>query len=134
MTTPKEWIAGLKEMVSFIDEHPDLAGHYGIDIFVNCQTWDGQDQSAVMAEKARSLGSFEKSSTPDSLVLTRRFGPHRLSLFMDHKLVCTPVERTVTEEVTEPDPELLAQVPLVKRTVERTVVEWECPESILAPS
>ena len=63
----------------------------------------------------------------------RAFGPHTLKAWSTHDRVCERVvvgTETVTRE--EPDPEALKQVPTVTVTEEREVIEWRCPESILA--
>jgi hypothetical protein len=113
------WCNGLRELADFIEARPDF-GEY-LPRFDAC--FFAHDRE-VFASLVRRLGGGEKGSTPTFFEVARRFGPHKLSVNAYHDQVC---ERVVvgTEEVEVPDPE----TPRI--TVEREVVEWRCPDSIL---
>jgi hypothetical protein len=91
------------------------------------------ENAGKLAEAARGLGRVAKRSDESYLNLDRSFGPHKIQAYASHYGVCERIvvgTETVTEEV--PDPELLAKVPTVTVTEEVEIVEWRCPDSLLA--
>jgi hypothetical protein len=78
-------------------------------------------------------GKWDKDALTDDddyFGMTRDFGGNvTVYVYAPRRIVCEAVV-VDTETVEIPDPELIADIPLV--TVERDVVRWECPPSILA--
>lgn len=123
----RAWISGARNLVDFLESRPELLGDYMTDLHLVRHAINAE----TLAELTSLLGAGEKTSSERYIGVVRRFGPHRLEVFAAHDTVCERVDTVVTEEVTEPDPELLAQVPLVTRTVERVETSWVCPDSLL---
>lgn len=83
------------------------------------------------AGAARALGTFEKNPIGNILYLDRKCGAIELSVSIDRAKTCRKIvkgtrvvpatRREVKTYVTEAQPERVEEV-----------VEWECPESILA--
>ena len=136
--TPQQlaFVDGLYQLAGFLALHPEIPATYAPTFVVNVNAYSDGDRPARerLAEIARIPGGWKKDATPDSgsFQLVRWFGPHKLIVFADRDAVCEKV--VTTEDVTRavPDPDALAQVPLV--TVTETVdhVEWICPPSMLA--
>jgi hypothetical protein len=126
----REWTDGLYEMAQWFEANPDLIPQQSrVRVIL-----DGVAAKDELAAVSKRLGGKRTKSTTDSFFwLDRSFGPHTVGIAAWRDEVCEKVTRLVAEEVTERDPELLARVPTVTRTVEREVVEWVCPDSFLAP-
>jgi 2'-5' RNA ligase len=126
----REWTDGLYEMTQWFEANPDLIPqHSRVRVIL-----DGVAAKDELAALSKRLGGKRTKSTTDSFFwLDRSFGPHTVGIAAWRDEVCEKVTRLVAEEVTERDPELLARVPTVTRTIEREVVEWVCPDSFLAP-
>jgi len=119
----ENWVAGLREMADFAEQHPDLfEKQYGetINLFAS----DAED----MAKQTSRLGTSTKLVSENWYTMSRRFGPHRVDLNIARKQFCERVQ-TGTKTVKQPDPEALKQVPTIE--VEEPVYEWLCPESVL---
>ena len=93
-------------------------------------TCSGPDAASLMARVCRELGGkWDKGSDEYNFRMTRRLGQedgyNRVRVEADRKKVCT--RKVVGKETVEvPDYD---NAP--KRTVEREVVEWDCPPSLL---
>ena len=99
----RAYIAGLREMADFMEEHPDLAPEYSSYIaYIFAST------KRKMAMLGLQLGNAEKSANDSWFNVTRKFGP----------------------QVEVPDPEAVAKLPTVKRTTVTEKVEWICPPSL----
>ena len=130
------FIDGLYQLAGFLALHPEIPATYPQSIIANVNAYSEHDAPARdrLAEIARIPGGWDKRTRddPDTFELVREFGPHKLIVFAARDAVCEKIAtiEKVTHEI--PDPDLLAQVPLVAvtETVER--VEWSCPRSLLA--
>ena len=122
----RAYIAGLREMADFMEEHPDLAPEYSSYIaYIFAST------KRKMAMLGLQLGNAEKSANDSWFNVTRKFGPHSLQVTIARDLACEKkVVGTITEEVEVPDPEAVAKLPTVKRTTVTEKVEWICPPSL----
>ena len=126
----RRYLDGLQELVDFLKAHPAVDFNPEYSVITILWHRSGVDE---LAKAARLLGRVEKRSDDSFLNLERHFGPHRIQAYSSHTAVCERVvvgTETVTRE--EPDPEALKQVPKITVTEEREIVEWKCPESILA--
>ena len=100
-------------------------------------TCNGPDTASLMARVCKELGGkWDKGSDEYNFHMTRRLGVpqatsrghgyNRVRVEADREKVCTrKVVGTETVEVPDYD-----NAP--KRTVEREVVEWDCPPSLLS--
>ena len=124
LTGGEKLIADLEALTAFLKERPVLADRLTVHT-LRVFGRDAQDFAALAAV----LGTARKSSESGYYNLTRSFGSIDFEVTASHAKVC---ERVVvgTEEVEEVDPEALAALPKVKVT--REIVEWKCPESVLA--
>jgi len=126
MSSHEEYIAGLREYADLLEANPGLPRTTG-EYFC----WPCTSSEQMVATVRLFGGQWDKrtSEGSDYFTLERFIGPHRISVYTARENVC---ERVVigTETVEIPDPELVADVPLV--TVEQDVVRWVCPESLLA--
>ncbi len=116
----EEWLAGMREVVRFYEEHRDLIPESGFDL----TDYTGDDERGRAVAYARALGNCSKDWS-DSLLRVvsagSRFGPHKVRYVANRSAVCTKTVTEVEEEVTERDPAIVAQrladVPEVTRTV-----------------
>jgi hypothetical protein len=122
-TRAEAWVAGLRELADFAEQHPELFDLYGETVNIFAST------AEEMARKTRMIGTATKSSTNEWYVVSRMFGPHKLDLNISRRTFC---ERILvgTKIVVKPDPEALEKVPTIE--VEEDVFEWLCPEAILS--
>ena len=117
--TNEEYARGLRELADVIEG-------CDVELYLTGETVNvlvyGADE---MAEKITAIGGkFTKHPMMGWFVMRRKIGGHDIDVFASHEAVC---ERVVigTETVEVPDP----SAPMV--TIEREVVEWKCPPSIL---
>ena len=130
MTAAKRaWLDGLRQMVDFLEERPELIGRVGMSHLVFAPSPER------FAELVRELGEGEKSASDGSYRVVRRFGRHEIDVYTTS--VCTRVQTGETEELVEvveapADAEIVETVTrhVVRRTV--PVYEWQCPESVLS--
>lgn len=107
-------IDGLRELVDYLEARPDIPLPY-------VGTMDAFGDPAELPVIARAMGGFTKNHDGNYLTLVRSFGPVQLHVNFASEAVC---ERVVvgTEEVPEK---------VTPAHVEE-IVEWRCPESVLA--
>lgn len=121
-------IAGLRAAADFFEANPDAPIAYSIDLGYHCS-----DRDEFVAA-VRALGSARKDFNSTFAQAGRRFGGGvevRYQAYRDQ--VCERVVvGTKQVEVEEPDPEVVAALPKVKRTETVEEVEWRC-EPLLAP-
>jgi hypothetical protein len=128
------FIDGLRELADFLERAP--RPERLIDRRDAVRLIDYQLSRSLLVERERELGGpWEKGrlGTDDTyFYLTRRFGPHEVTLYTDRSNVCERVviTETVTREVPDPD---APPVPMVTVTEEVERVSWRCPESLLEP-
>ncbi len=128
--TNEEFARGLREFADAVE-----ACETGLGLSqVNVNAW--VDNAPAMAQAARDFGgAFDKVSQGNYYILRRDFGAVQFDIFSHHALICERVVRTETVEIPDPEAKITVEIadpdaPLV--TVEREVVEWVCPESILS--
>lgn len=128
--------ASLRALAHWLDEHPgvdvySIVDRYGEGIDVhNYQAQDGKS----LAELARAIGGRWEKVDSDGLFTLRREVAEgvRLELSVLREQVCEMVVTDRVEEVEEPDPDAVAALPKVRRTVTVQDREWKCPDSLLA--
>ena len=127
MTPREDYIAGMREYADLLEANPNLLPFGGSEYF--CHHCRSAEEIAALRREIGGRWDKDTDGSDEFFRLTRRVGPHRLAIFIERENVC---ERVVigTETVEIPDPDLVADVPLV--TVEQDVVRWVCPESLLA--
>ncbi len=127
MNDPKEFVAGLREMADFLEQHPSLIPGWGTaDISHFC------DEPEDFAAKCREMGSAEKDASGDYLTLNKTFGPHTLSVDIQKNKTCERVQTgTIMKKVVVP----AAAIPVAQQEdalvyeVEEPVYEWSCIET-----
>ena len=125
-----EFISGLRELADFLTVHPEIEFS---PMFGSATALWYCKNTEELADAARTLGRADKQTSDSFLNLDRQFGPHSIRAYASHERVCERVVvRTETVTREEPDPEALKNVPTVTVTEEREIVEWRCPDSILA--
>jgi hypothetical protein len=123
----REYVNGLRSLARFVNGHRNILESYEAAEGQTFNLYPGTAEK--MAEWTRvlldgaPLGAVRKEVDDHGMTITRRFGPHQLSLFVARDRVCKKIE-VGTRVVTKPDPEALAAVPSVE--VSETVFEWEC--------
>lgn len=127
-----EYIAGLRMLADLLERHsevplPSTGRTMPIDIWVTRE----EDQAAKLAELARLLPGRKTKSQVGSqgqwFCLTAHLRGLKVEVTADRNEVCEKVvtgSREVIEEV--PDPELLAAVPVIKRTKVVEEFEYRC--------
>lgn len=116
-----KYIAGLREIAAFFEEHPEL-------VPVSGETFYKFLQLEALPQTARAMGRAQKQTLGDVyFTLTRSFGPHKLQATWDREKVCEKV--VVGQEAVE------ERVPVIyeTRTVMRDKVEWKCPKTVMEP-
>jgi len=131
-----------RSMLAFLDQHRDLLSYGQTPPIRSCvYFYDDNDYNEVtkewtavpgtalrkMAEMAQSLGGkWDKDTNSLYFTLTRSFGPHRIVLEAPRDAVCTArVVGTETKTVRK-------AVDFVEVKETRDVIEWDCPQSLLA--
>lgn len=118
----------LHQVAAMVESHHDIADVMGwtLDrLLVPAQT--RANVVALTRAGARSGGVVTKHQSEDWAGSDIRFGPISLHVYAGRGEVCERIVLGTHEETQEvPDPELLAQVPLVTRTVTVEDVEWRC--------
>ena len=131
-----EWLDGLHRVFEFFVENPELIPPDGDGIRYRDATGGNASEERHRAGMwAKALGSCDKGYQDTLATIASkpgRFGPHTVGYIAMRSSVCTKTVTLVEKEVTEPDPELVADLPLVSRTVTEEVIEWDCAEPILA--
>jgi hypothetical protein len=108
----QETINGLRQLADYLQARPDVPmPYFGM---VNAF-----GQASELSVVARAMGEFAKDHNGEFLALVKSFGPVSLHVNFSSSEVC---ERVVvgTEEVP------------AKPAHTREIVEWKCPESLLA--
>jgi len=126
-----EYVQGLRDLADWLEVHPEYAPS-GVTGGVRVHLRGIFTKEDLISAGRAMGGTLEKSTTDSFFWLDKQFGPHRLSAACYRDQVCEKVVTVVEEEVTEPDPAILATIPTVTRTVQRETVEWICPDSVLA--
>jgi hypothetical protein len=125
------WLHDARELIDFLEEHPALIPPYST-FQVTRVVFEEEDVSTFV----RQLGNATKSTTGttgDLIELKRRFGRFaEIHILIKKDATCEKVVTTETVEITGPDPEAVAALPVTTRTVEIEKVEWVCPPSLLA--
>lgn len=127
----------LERLAAFVRENPDLARKIGSQRFLHCLSWEKDPKAAMadIARRARRAGATMRKDVSEKFAAADlSFGDLTLHVYADRDQVCERIVVATREEVVEePDPELLAKVPTVKRTVPVEEVRWECTP-LLAPA
>jgi hypothetical protein len=119
-----EWVDGLRQLATFIEEHPDFTLPTCASVVVLVTEMPPEQARAEMARLARQLGNAEKNTYGDWFEVARKFGPHSLDINAYRQQICERVVvGTETVEVADPN--------APKVTITRDKVEWKCPPSIL---
>lgn len=128
----QEWLDGMFAVLEFYRTHPELiptTGHEFLDFS------SVADEKARCIAYARALGQADKDYSGSVFRVSSKpgaFGPHHVVYVATKSAVCTRTIETVEKEVTGPDPDAVAALPEVTRTITEEVVTWECPPSLLA--
>jgi hypothetical protein len=130
-------LAALKAFIAWAEEHPaartditDVGAENTLFRILH-PVWNRQE----LAQIARAIGGqWDKRVDGSWFWLAQEVVPGvTYELYINRNLVCERVVTgTETVTVTEPDPELVAGLPTVTRTETREIVEWVCPDSVLA--
>ena len=129
----REWIDGLRAIADWYEAHPEYSSGDKFDAAVWFWDWTYDDPKEELLLFRRALGgTVQKGAGSTYFEVAKSFGPHKISGNTTRETVCEKVVKIVEEEVTEPDPEMVKAVPVITHTVEREVVEWVCPPSLLA--
>lgn len=122
-------IAGLRGAADFFEQNPAAPLTWTLDIGYHCS-----DRDEFVAA-ARALGRADKDFSSGFASVTRDFGGGIVVRYQAYRSeVCERVVVGTREvEVEEPDPEIVAALPKVKRVETVEEVEWRC-EPLLAPA
>jgi len=125
----RKWIDGLRGLADWAEQHPDspiLEGRLTVYGFARGDK--GADVVAQLAQAAKDFGRAAKSSGNGYYNVTRMFGPHKVEVTAPSEEVC---ERKVVGVETIPA-QIVPAHTIPAET--REIVEWVCPESLLAAS
>jgi hypothetical protein len=122
-----KWLDSLHDVYVFFQAHPEL-----IDSMASAAvTGYGIQHEREQAVKwVRALGQSDKDyGTYGVSVVPKpgRFGPHTVRFFATKEAICTRTVETVEREVTGPDPDAVAALPVVTHTVTDEIITWDCP-------
>jgi hypothetical protein len=136
MTDRNSYIAGLRKLADVLETRPEVPLPYeGSSTAMTFHFLSGENPKAEMAACARALPtSFAKEADGKYFDLLGSLAGLKVRLCAFRDEVCARVVTGTHEvEVTEPDPEALAKVPQVTKTVTVEDVEWICAP-VLAPA
>lgn len=136
MTDRNAYISGLRKLADVLENHPEVPLPYeGGTIEMTFHFLSGKDPKGEMAATARALPtSFTKEADGKYFDLKGSLAGLKIRLCAFRSEVCERVVTGTREvEVTEPDPEALAKVPTITKTVTVEDVKWEC-SPVLAPA
>lgn len=119
----RTWINDLRALTNFLEAHPALIPRLGLRVL------HPVNNAEAMRSITRGAGRWTKAAYGDWFNLDQSIGVHGISVYAERANVC---ERHVvgTKAVEVRDPEMMKGVPFV--TVLEDVVEWVCPDSLLA--
>lgn len=128
------YTAGLRALADVLDNHPEVPLPYegtgaSLGRRISFYYLSDENPRAALAAARRAFGvPMEKNdSMPDTFNLTGSLAGLHFTLTAYRNAVCERVVTGTREvEVTEPDPEALAALPKVKRTVKVEDVKWVC--------
>lgn len=118
------FVAGLRELADFLESRPAMRVPYSTHVFYVITT-----SPEEFAEQVTALGTGKKGTNGAYIDVTRQFGPFELAVSALHTDVCERKvigTRTVEKQVPP------AGVEMVTVTEEQEIVEWICPDSLLA--
>jgi len=122
--TNEEFVSSLRQVVDFYEKHveiplPDLS-------VISVYDWNKTGKDTIRIA-ALALGTCEKESNHSIFEINKKFGQIELRFVTSRNLVCTRrVVGTKTVEAIYRPSEYIPKH-------EEEIVEWDCPESILAP-
>jgi hypothetical protein len=121
----------LRRLADIYDANPGLPLPFKVTVSVTT----GDDMRANFAAFARAAGPCDKEVAGGLFSLRATdFEAIEFSAIALREDVCERVVIGVrTVEVVEPDPDVVAALPKVRRMVNEEQVEWRCPDSILRP-
>ncbi|MEU8271589.1 hypothetical protein AB0B89_31065 [Sphaerisporangium sp. NPDC049002] len=128
MSDRAEYIKGLRALADILENHPDLPlpydGRGGAIDFIEL----GEEDRRGAAVFARVMpGTVRKEPRDTYLDLVADVHGVKVKWIAMRSNVCERVVTGTREvEIEEPDPQALAAVPKVKRTVTVEDVEWQC--------
>ena len=114
LTEREQWIASLRELATWLSEHPDLPcptySGFNMNVFVN---------GSELGTLAREHRPWEKVFGQSYFSLVKRFGPHSYEANIDRSQVC---ERVVTGKRLVP----------AQPEHEEETYEWKCSDVIIS--
>ncbi len=115
------WIADARALIAFVEQHPRLPTLPALSI--NCYDV-GAETKENLADIAKQLGTFNKSTTGFLFTIKRMFGAASLSFIFLRDSVC--VKRIVGTKTVEKEIYPAAVTSSIEM-VEEEIVEWDCP-------
>ena len=119
-----------RAIADFYEQHPELP-------FGDMWIWEPSFRIRLDKERAkeqlRAIGSFDKIYEGDSFVAVKEIGGVKVKCWMDRDAVCERVVTGTRHVEAELVPEYVTPARLIEAH-EEEIVEWKCPESILAPT
>jgi hypothetical protein len=128
ITDRQATIDGLRALADWCEAHPTAKAPFA---FVNESVFSREE----MVAKAREFGGrWDKAEKGEWFELRQEFGPKVVvEISALRQQVCERVLVSSRQvEVAEPDPDMVAQLPQVKRTETVEDYGWECPSSLLS--
>lgn len=129
-------IESLRRYADLLESTPDLP--IAFLPILRHQVYAFESESA--ADRMRQIrrlygGQFNKSwddhPTYAEFFLKGKFGEFDVVISTARENVCERVVTgTIEEVVHEPDPDQVAMIPMVERTVKKEIVDWICPEDL----
>lgn len=132
-TARSAYTAGLRQLADILDAHPEVPLPYeGAAIPISFYFLSGDDPKTTLAAAARAMPCrLDKEAISaggaDYFDLNGKLAGLRIKMTAFRKDVCERVVVATREEIVEePDPEAVAALPKVTRTVKVEDVRWEC--------
>lgn len=115
----------LRMLADFLDSHPDIK-HPGRETLLSYYSDVEQFKS-----DARKIGSFDKEAGEKFFHLHKQFGCITMTFYTDREAVCHRVVVGSKKEIVKVP---VSESEITYREEEKVVeiVEWRCPESLLA--
>jgi hypothetical protein len=127
MKTREEQIAGARDLIAWLEAHPEVPMPYQLSNgYVLIMTHTVEDPKATLAAIARALpGKVDKDTYANQFEISGRVGGIEVKATAVRNDVCERVV-TGTREVTKTVPDPAVVVPMVEVTETVEDVEWVC--------
>ena len=135
-TENQKMVASFRAMADWLEQRPEFPVRHinYMPVYPGDIQRPGESAQSAMGRLVRELGMGDKQSDAFAVKVYKPFGTGGVGIlaYATHEEICERIVRKEHRTVREPDPVALKAVPTITHEREIEVVEWKCPESLLA--